>query len=150
MKKIFLFAFFGLFWVSPAWATFSLSMGSSSLSLGTSLDPDNSPFTLPSFAATVRNNGGDAVAVWYLTVYGSGNFASVADASKTVALSALQWKLNASTAYTTMTTSPALVASGGFTAHNDYNFVLRLNLAWSDPYATDYRGGMTMNLSATP
>ena len=135
-----------------AYAKFSLAVKpSGAINFGNNLDPDATPYLFNKFATfQVTNKNPGAVAEWFLTVAGQGNFASLADPSRSIALGQLEWKRSDTATYAPMTLSSARVASGTAIGVFSYDIDFRFNLTWNDPAARDYRGTLEVTLTDTP
>ncbi|MFC1477945.1 hypothetical protein ACFL57_00620 [Candidatus Margulisiibacteriota bacterium] len=122
--------------IPAAWGTFSLELDTSTVDFGSSLHPDNSPFTEePAVTATIINSG--EVSDWSLKTFGTGDITS--DIKSTViSLGQLQFKGGDWDTYTPFTVTPAIQVETGGTG--TFNIVMdyKLDIYWTDIAASDY------------
>lgn len=131
---------------------FKLSLSASTVSLGSSLDPDNSPIeSLGALTVTVKNNNNSRS--MYLKTYIDGDLTSASDASATISKSNLSFKGGDVASYTPYTTSAQTVktySSGSSRGSSTVAMDYKLAIDWNTAAASDYSAVVTYTLTDTP
>ena len=130
---------------------FKLSISNSTISLGSNLDPDNSPVeSLGALSVTMKNNNN--ARNLYLQTYIDGDLKSVADNSVTIPRSRVSFKGGDVGTYTSFNTSAQTVKTlnaGASRGINVVNIDYKIDLLWTDQAASDYSAIVTYTLTDT-
>ncbi len=130
---------------------FKLSLNNGQVSLGSNLDPDNSPVeSLGALSVTVKNN--DNGRTLYLQTYIDGDLTSAADGDVTIPKERVFFKGGDVSSYAAFNTSAQTVktyAAGSSKGHNTVNMDYKINLEWDDEAASDYTAVVTYTLTDT-
>ena len=130
---------------------FKLSINRSSVSLGTNLDPDNSPVeSLGALSVSIKNNDNDRTL--YLQTYIDGDLTSAADNALTIPKERVFFKGGDVSSYAAFNTSAQTVktyAAGSSRGQNTVDMDYKINVQWGDEAASDYTAVVTYTLTDT-
>ena len=130
---------------------FKLSLSNSTVSLGSNLDPDNSPIeSAGALTVTMKNNNNSRNL--YLQTYIDGDLTSAADHAVTISKSQVYFKGGDVGSYTPFTTTAQTVktlSAGSSRGTNTVAMDYKLVLNWTDQSASDYSAVVTYTLTDT-
>ena len=130
---------------------FKLSISNSTVSLGSSLDPDNTPVqAIGALSVTMKNNNN--ARNLYLQTYIDGDLKSAADAAVTIPRSRVSFKGGDVGSYTPFNITAQTVKTLSAGASRGVNVVdmdYKIDLLWTDQAASDYSAIVTYTLTDT-